>query len=167
MLAEETRALAARRLLWRRGARRRVRGAQVGRLVAVAGSGAPIVDAPAMLDGPRPALLAAACPVAPLEGAVGRRVVLLFEDADPERPIVVAWVADAPHGAARGDAGAPSEVRVDGRRIVVAGESEIELRTGKASLTLTADGKILLKGVSVLSHAKGMNRIRGAAVRVN
>ncbi len=141
----------------------RIAGAQVGRLVALDGNGAPLVDYPGTLEGPRAALLAARCPWGPLETAVGHHVVLLFEDGDPARPLIVAWVEEAGAQAV----GAPRNLRVDGERFVVEAARVIELRCGEASLTLTADGRVLLKGKNLLAHAKQLNRIRGAAVRIN
>jgi hypothetical protein len=148
-----------------RAAGRRVRGAQVGRIVAVAPDGAFLVDYPATMTGAQPALLAASAPSAASEEVIGRHVVLLFEDGRPERPIIVGWVA--PGSSERAAAPPHRDIRVDGRRIVLAGDEEIQLRCGKASLTLTADGKVVVAGVNVVSHARATNRIRGAAVRVN
>ncbi len=143
--------------------RRRIRGAQIGRLVAVETGGAPIVDFPGAAAGPRVAILAAPCPHGLLEGAVGRHVVLLFEGGNPAHPIVVGWVQET----AREPIAPRRVVRVDGRRIVLAAESEIQLRCGAASLTLTADGRIVIKGKNLLAHADEMHKIRGAAVRIN
>jgi hypothetical protein len=50
---------------------------------------------------------------------------------------------------------------------VVNAEREIELRCGEASITLTRAGKVLIKGEYVLTRAKGLNRIKGAAVSIN
>jgi hypothetical protein len=44
---------------------------------------------------------------------------------------------------------------------------EVVLRCGPSSLTLRKDGKVLLKGAAVVSHATGLNRIKGAAVQIN
>jgi len=43
----------------------------------------------------------------------------------------------------------------------------IELRCGKSSLTLNRDGSILLRGVDLISRASGVNKIKGAAVKIN
>jgi hypothetical protein len=63
--------------------------------------------------------------------------------------------------------GAPAEARVDGRKVVLSGDEEVTLRCGKASLTLTAAGKVLIKGEYVLSRSSGVNRIKGGAVQIN
>ena len=46
-------------------------------------------------------------------------------------------------------------------------ERAIELRCGKASLRLSSDGRIELRGTTVVSHATGLNRIRGASIKLN
>lgn len=142
--------------------RPKVNGAQIGRLVAVTGERAPIVDYPAAIDGPRPAILAAPSHGA-IESLVGRHVVLLFEDGDPARPILTAFVEEG----AEERIGAPDYLHVDGQVIAIVAERELELRCGEATIRLTRDGRVTVKGVQVTSEAKGLQRIRGAAVRIN
>lgn len=138
-------------------------GAEIGRLVVVGGGGEPWVDYPSAPSGPRLAVLAAPPPTGALEGAIGRHVVLLFEGGDPERPLIVGWVEETPDARV-----APSRtVRVDGERILLQGTREVVLECGEASVTLTADGKLVLRGVQIVSDAQRLNRIRGAAVRIN
>ena len=87
-------------------------------------------------------------------------MVLLFEDGDPARPIVVGVVRptnDVP--------GVPAEV--DGERVLITADREIVLRCGEASITLTRAGKVLVRGTYVLTRSSGANRIKGAAVEIN
>ena len=49
---------------------------------------------------------------------------------------------------------------------VSAGE-QVTLRCGKASLTLTAPGKVLLRGAYVSSRSSGVNRIVGRSVQID
>jgi hypothetical protein len=58
-------------------------------------------------------------------------------------------------------------VIIDGRRLVLEGHEEIVLRCGRGSITLTANGKIVLKGTELVSRSSGTNKIRGAAVNIN
>ncbi len=109
------------------------------------------------------AVVAAPCPEGALGAARGRQVVLLFERGDPRRPVIVGWVQELP-------AADPPErryVRVDGRVLVLEGQQEVELRCGEASILLHRDGRIELRGRTILSEAREMQRIRGAAVRIN
>lgn len=141
---------------------RRVRGAQIGRVVAVR-DGRLVVDYPAAARGPRPAVAATASPYATPQSAVGHHVALLFEDGDPDRPIVAAWVEEGAEAAVP----RARDLRVDGRRLVIAAEAEIELRCGESSLVLTSDGRVTIRGRNLVSQAKEINKIRGAAVRLN
>ncbi len=58
-------------------------------------------------------------------------------------------------------------VTIDGRRKVITAEDEIVLRCGKASITLTKAGKILIRGAYVSSRSSGVNRIKGGSVQIN
>jgi hypothetical protein len=92
---------------------------------------------------------------------IGRQAVIAFENGDTTKPIILGLITE------------PSEpssnvtVSADGDKFVVLAEREIELRCGEASITLTRAGKVLIKGEYVLSRAKGLNRIKGAAVSIN
>src|SRR5579864_3167516 len=62
---------------------------------------------------------------------VGREVVLMFEEGDPRRPVVMGFVED------RNAKQQPAELVLDKKRFVFTAEQEIVLRCGKASITLT------------------------------
>ncbi len=59
------------------------------------------------------------------------------------------------------------EARLDGERVVLTAEREIELRCGKSSITLTRAGKMLIRGAYLLSRSSGVNRIKGGSVQIN
>ena len=65
------------------------------------------------------------------------------------------------------EAARPFEARVDGDRVVISADKEIVLQCGKASITLTRAGKILLRGAYLLSRSSGVNRIKGGSVQIN
>ncbi len=46
-------------------------------------------------------------------------------------------------------------------------ERELTLRCGKASITLTKEGKIILRGTYISSRSSGPNRIKGGSVHLN
>jgi hypothetical protein len=52
-------------------------------------------------------------------------------------------------------------------RLVLVANREIVLQVGKASITLTQAGKIILRGTYVLSRSSGVNRIKGGSVQIN
>jgi hypothetical protein len=97
----------------------------------------------------------------PLDPAsVGSEAVLLFENGDPGRPIVVGVIRPAEQ-----QAGVAAEL--DGERVVLTAEREIVLRCGEASITLTRAGKVLIRGTYVLTRSSGANRVKGAVVEIN
>jgi hypothetical protein len=69
--------------------------------------------------------------------------------------------------AAKVDASDPITVSADGEEIEIRAKRRIVLSCGKASITLTASGKVLISGEFVSSQATGVNRIMGGSVRLN
>lgn len=132
----------------------RVEGVIIGRLTGFDGQGAPLVEARELA---REGGVAARSVVTLGEEHVGREVALLCEGGDRARPLVMGLLH------------APRAVRaeVDGERVEVVAEREIVLRCGDASITLTRDGKVLIKGVYVLTRAQTVNRIQGGSVKIN
>jgi hypothetical protein len=122
--------------------------------------GRPLVDFPGNAAGaPLPALTTA------LYGAdaVGRQVALLFADGDGARPVIVGLVR--PPGEP-----VPGGVRLaelDGERLVLKAKQEVVLECGRASITLTRAGKVLIRGSYLSSRSSGVHRIKGASVDIN
>lgn len=58
-------------------------------------------------------------------------------------------------------------VKVDGKKILIEGAEQVELKCGEASITLTKAGKVLIRGKYLLNRASGVNRIVGGSVQVN
>lgn len=105
-----------------------------------------------------------------LKGAlVGQTAVALFDRSSSEHPVLLDLVVEDGEESvgARLIAQEPVEARVDGRGVVIEGYERIELRCGKASITLTSAGKVLIQGAYVSTRSSGVNRIRGAAVKIN
>jgi hypothetical protein len=150
---------------------------RTGRLAAGSTPGALLIE----LDG-NPGALPARTTV-PLDAgtiaaavASRRTALLLFENGDPRLPVVIGLVEDGGAGKLLGDllarpaaspTRAPLEARVDGKRVVIEGQDEIVLRCGEASVTLRRDGKVMVRGTYVETQAKGVNRIKGGAVKIN
>ena len=137
----------------------KIAGVLIGRLIALAESGGAIVDFPGNAA-PKP--LAALSVIALPEDAVGRKVVLMFEEGDVERPIVMGLLEDSEAKQQQ-----PVELLLDKKRIVLTAEQEIVLRCGKASITLTRAGKVLIRGAYLLNRSSGVNRIKGGSVQIN
>lgn len=134
----------------------------IGELVALADDGrTPMV----VLGGASPGPAMAARSTVDLFGAhIGSPVVMVFEDGDCTKPIVTGVLRG---GARAAEATAPVVIETDGTRLLVEGKQQLVLRCGKASLTLTAAGKVLIEGAYVSSRSSGVNRIKGGSVQLN
>ena len=123
---------------------------------------------PLVLYAGQPATAAvAAATVLDLHGAhVGRSVVLMFENGDPGRPIIMGMLRTA-RAWPLPDQPATVEVDVDGERMVVTAKEQLVLRCGKASITLTKEGKVLIHGAYVSNRSSGVMRIKGGSVQIN
>ena len=121
----------------------------------------PLVDFPGNPRGPTPARLLVALATPTLQAAAAARqpVALVFERGDPALPLIT--------GLVQAPTATPTEARIDGKRVVITGEEEVELRCGEASITLSKSGKLVIRGASVETRAKGTNRIKGGSVQIN
>lgn len=102
-----------------------------------------------------------------LHGAhIGQPVVLMFEDGDASRPIVMGVLRQA-EGWPLAEPPAQVEVDANGERMIVSAREQLVLRCGKASVTLTKAGKVLIQGSYVSSRSTGVNRVKGGSVQLN
>lgn len=97
---------------------------------------------------------------------VGAEVMIAFEEGDIRRPIVLGRLY---RGSLSRNELASAVVTVDGKpeRIEITGEKEVHLRCGKASITLTPSGKIILRGTYISTRSSGVVRIKGGSVQIN
>lgn len=94
----------------------------------------------------------------------GQQCALLFENGDPRAPLILGLLQH-PVLSLQGDIdqalhSADGELHLHARHA-------IELHCGEASFRMSADGRIELRGSTLVSHATGLNRIRGASVKLN
>jgi Domain of unknown function (DUF6484) len=97
---------------------------------------------------------------------IGASVVLALENGDPNRPIVLGVLRDQV-GWPLATKPAQVDVDVDGERMIVSAREQLVLRCGKASITLTKAGKVVIEGTYVSSRATGVNRVKGGSVQLN
>ncbi len=96
---------------------------------------------------------------------IGCEVALMFEKGDPAQPLIIGRIQN-PQSRIK-NIQAPVSAEVDGERIEFSANQEIVLKCGKASITLTRAGKILIRGTYLLSRSSGANRIRGGSIQLN
>lgn len=51
--------------------------------------------------------------------------------------------------------------------LVITAAKQLTLRCGESSITLTAAGKIIIRGKYIVSRSSGVQRIKGGAVQIN
>ena len=139
-------------------------GVVVGELVAMTDNGlTPLVVYP----GQSGSAAISACSIVDIHGAhVGKQVVLAFDGGDLGKPIVMGIVRSSRAWPIDGQPG-QVEVESDGERLTITAKDELVLRCGKASITLTKAGKVLVQGSYVSSRSSGVNRIKGGSVHIN
>ncbi|MGC3998846.1 MAG: DUF6484 domain-containing protein [Anaeromyxobacter sp.] len=144
----------------------------VGRVVSFE-RGVVRVEHAGHTGGPLRARTSAALDDAALQAAAHgqQEALLVFEGGDPARPVVVALLrsetplTDALLAGPLPRAG--KTARLDGKRVELEGQDEVVLRCGKASLTLRRDGKVVLRGVNVVTQADQVHKVRGGKVQIN
>jgi hypothetical protein len=152
-------------------------GVVVGWLDPSSAPGGLCVDFAGNTLGPTPARTTILLSDAALMQAITSRqgALLVFENADPALPIIIGLLQTQETSLFGALLAPPSEApsekrrepRLDGESVVVEGKREVVLKSGEASLTLRRDGKVVIRGTYVETYAKGINRIKGGAVKIN
>lgn len=96
--------------------------------------------------------VASMCPLEPKQ--LGQSFAIGFDGGDFSRPLVLGPV----HQMDQTGSSVPLILRSD---------SEVRLECGKATVKLTSDGTVRIRGENVASRASHTNRIRGGNVQIN
>jgi hypothetical protein len=128
---------------------------KAGVFVGLSADGCPMVE----YSGNKPGPVLARTAISTADP--GDTVLLLFEDGDPARPIIIGVVRD------RFEPRFPQQVKITGKEIFLEGAETVSLCSGESTLTLRKDGRATLKGREVLTRASRTNRVRGATVKIN
>ena len=94
---------------------------------------------------------------------IGRDVALLFESGDPSRPVLIGKIERSHEKASD----TLDLTKLEGDQITIKAGTEIVFKCGKASITLTKAGKIIVRGTYLLNRSSGVNKIKGASVQIN
>ncbi|MDI6525000.1 DUF6484 domain-containing protein [Pseudomonas otitidis] len=137
----------------------RLDGVVIGVLLDVPEASSPVVAFPGC---PSETGIAATTTTVLAREDIGTQVALMFVGGDPSRPLVIGRIQRLPEARQ-----APAVAHIDGERLEFSAEREIVLRCGKASITLTREGKVLIKGTYLSSRSSGVNRIKGGSVQIN
>lgn len=135
----------------------------IGDLVAIRDDGTPLVLVERHADS---RALPARSIIDIHSGHVGRQVVLFFEDGDPSKPVVLGVIRDSGTRVSTATAG-HVDIDADGERLVVSARERLVLQCGKASITLTKTGKVIIQGAYVSNRSSGVLRMKGGSVQIN
>lgn len=126
-----------------------LQGVHRAEITGIAPDGRPQVLIPTLGEAPLIALS-----LVPVTAAsVGRLAAVTMMD---DQPLILGLIQPA-----------LPEVEADGEKLVLEARREMTLRCGKASITMTADGRVTIRGTQVLSRSDGPNRVQGASVQLN
>lgn len=143
----------------------------IGRIVGIGSDHSPLVDWPGnVAAAPWPAI--STVQLGP--DRVGRSVALLFADGDRSRPLIVGLihspleeVVEATQERSKETDSTTVDVQVDDDRLTLTADKEVVLKCGKASITLTRSGKVLVRGTYLMSRSSGANKIKGGSIELN
>ena len=148
----------------------KIDGVVVGKLFSIDSKDFPRVEFPQNSSGhPIPART-----IVPLNRQnIGDDITLMFEEGDSKKPIITGIIQTPGKNRVNGKHNGtlptenPIDLKIDDEQLTFTAKKEIVLRCGKASITLTRAGKILIRGKYLLSRSSGVNRIKGGSVQVN
>lgn len=123
-------------------------GCRLGRITAVADDGRVSVDG-------APVQLSAALTLGQLRQAMaaGQPAVVL----DGPTPLLLGLLQTT----------ASQDLALDGRHVAITAGETFSITCGKASITLTRSGKVVVRGADVLTRSSGLNRVKGGSVQIN
>jgi len=108
---------------------------------------------------------------APLPIAPGDAVLCWVNSNDPTHAVILGRI-----GPSKLETEQPQDLHDQEREeppkkvpdtLIIEAKQSITLRVGDGSITIREDGKILIKGKDLVSHAQRVNRIKGGAVSIN
>lgn len=139
-------------------------GARIGRVVALADGGVPMIEFSGNPHGPLPARLALALADGDRLAAQWQdtEVLIVFIGQDLRQPVITGLLSTG-----LDDAMYRREDWDGFRALNLRAREELTLRCGDAKIVLQQDGKITIVGKNILARAFERHRIRGATVEIN
>jgi hypothetical protein len=143
---------------------------QVGTLVRIDDEGRPLVSFPGSPG--QPVVARVAFSGNSTDFVEGAPVLLVFENGDESRPLVLGPVRESCQPAETSPpievgSSVRDEVILDRRRIRFCAGDQVVVQCGRGSITLNADGSLEIRATRIVSQSSGVHKIRGATVRIN
>jgi hypothetical protein len=152
----------------------RIDGVRVGKIICVDEKRGIAVDYDGNPFGPIAARFVRSMKPEMLRKAAdsSQEVLLVFENNDPSRPVIIDTICSQVDEPDEDEAldlliKAPRNVTIGAESIRFNAKQQIEIKCGKASITLTRAGKVMIRGAYLLNRSTGVNRIYGGSVQIN
>lgn len=145
----------------RNAANRNGQQAELGQVVGVTETGQALVEFAANPTPGEPLMAQSVLtesPPADWQPGEPLNVLLNFIQGDLYQPVVVGLVKPQLFAV---------EAKVDDRNVVIEGKESVTLKCGIGEISLRKNGKVVVKGMEVISRAKRTNKIKGGAVAIN
>ncbi|MGB0845684.1 MAG: DUF6484 domain-containing protein [Thiolinea sp.] len=142
----------------------RLDGVVIGVLVGIDEKQNPMVVFP---ENPMENAVQARTTVQLQQDDIGKDVALLFEQGNPQYPLIIGPIHKPETHATPKNNNSPLSIDSDDEHLVLNAQRSITLKCGKASITLTKAGKVLIRGAYLLNRSSGVNRIKGGSVQIN
>ena len=137
----------------------KIDGLLIGSICEINANGLPVVTVPSVIDR---AVAQTVCDISKLK--IGDQCALMFQSGAPNSPVILGVLQQPVITLGSPD---PISFEQSDDKIEIRSESEINLHCGEAHFRMTAGGLIEMRGSKVVSHSTGLNRIRGASVKLN
>lgn len=138
----------------------------IGTLVGISASGVPLVEFPGNHSGPQEALSAVQLTCKDEARTYIGREVMLHLETEGDR-IVLMSILHERLVADRQDSTRLQSGSQNKKSLHLEADSELRLSCGKSSLVMKQNGKVLLKGIDIVSHAESRQRIVGGEIKIN
>jgi hypothetical protein len=93
---------------------------------------------------------------AALNLGIGDTVLILPASAEIPEPVILGRIGTV-----------PAKEKQTPDELVLEAKKNLTIKCGDGSITIRADGKVLIKGQDLVSHAKRSNRVKGGSVSIN
>ncbi len=138
-----------------------IEGILIGHIERFNADGLPLISIVGFFD--KPIAAQVLCNIHKL--GVGDQCGVMFQGGNRQLPMIMGKLQQPVITLA--PSGDKAMVSQDNGSIDIRSNQEINLQCGDASLRLTSDGRIEIRGQTVVSHARSLNRIRGASIKIN
>ena len=139
-------------------------GLHTGYIAEIDDQGYPLV----MIDGQQATAIKAQFLCPPEQLTPNAQCALMYQEGLQNMPVIMG-VFQNPIIALSGD-GFTQTPASNGEKQThkkIEANQSIMISCGKASIALSQDGRVEIRGTSVVQHSTGLNRIRGASVKIN